>query len=53
MPPTRCGIAWPPAAINMIFIGASNELGEFESGLAATLFGVVPAVVLGGVGSST
>jgi hypothetical protein len=39
------------AAINMIFIGASNELGEFESGLAATWLGVVPAVVFGGVAS--
>jgi MFS family permease len=39
------------AAINMIFIGASNELGEFESGMAAALLGVVPAVVLGGLGS--
>jgi MFS family permease len=39
------------AAINMIFIGASNELGEFESGLAASWLGAVPAVVLGGVGS--
>lgn len=38
-------------AIELIFIGASNELGEFESGLAAHWFGVVPAVVLGGVGS--
>jgi MFS family permease len=39
------------AAINMMFIGASNELGEFESGMAAALLGVVPAVVLGGLGS--
>jgi hypothetical protein len=35
----------------MIFIGASNELGEFESGLAAQWFGAVPAVVLGGLGA--
>jgi hypothetical protein len=32
-----------------VFIGASNELGEFESGLTAKWFGLVPAVVLGGV----
>ena len=38
-------------AVDMIFIGASNELGEFESGLAAQWLGVVPAVVLGGVGT--
>ena len=38
-------------AVDMIFIGASNELGEFESGLAAQWFGAIPAVVLGGVGT--
>jgi hypothetical protein len=38
-------------AVNMLFIGASNELGEFESGFTAALFGTVPAVVLGGVGT--
>ncbi|GAC1615753.1 MAG: MFS transporter [Candidatus Acidiferrum sp.] len=38
-------------SVEMVFIGASNELGEFESGLAAHLFGTVPAVVLGGVGT--
>jgi MFS family permease len=38
-------------AVDMIFIGASNELGEFESGLAAQWLGAVPAVVLGGAGA--
>jgi len=38
-------------AVDMIFIGASNELGEFESGLAAQWLGAVPAVVLGGAGT--
>ncbi|MGB7844982.1 MAG: MFS transporter [Candidatus Acidiferrum sp.] len=38
-------------AVDMIFIGASNELGEFESGLAAQWLSAVPAVVLGGVGT--
>jgi hypothetical protein len=38
-------------AVNMLFIGASNELGEFESGVTAALFGTVGAVVLGGVGT--
>jgi MFS family permease len=38
-------------AVNMLFIGASNELGEFESGVTAALLGTVPAVVLGGVGT--
>jgi MFS family permease len=39
------------SAVNMVFIGASNELGEFESGLTAQWLGAVPAVVLGGVGT--
>jgi MFS family permease len=39
------------AAVNSVFIGASNELGEFESGAAAAVIGTVPAVVLGGVGT--
>jgi MFS family permease len=38
-------------AVNMLFIGASNELGEFESGITAALFGTVPAVVIGGLGT--
>ena len=38
-------------AVDMIFIGASNELGEFESGLAAQWLGAMPAVVLGGIGT--
>ena len=33
----------------MVFIGASNELGAFESGVAAALIGAVPAVVVGGI----
>jgi MFS family permease len=37
------------SAVNSMFIGASNELGEFESGLTASWFGAVPAVVVGGV----
>ena len=39
------------SAVNMVFIGASNELGEFESGVTARLFGVVQAAVIGGVGT--
>ncbi len=38
-------------AVNMLFIGASNELGEFESGITAALFGTVRAVVIGGLGT--
>src|SRR6266850_851819 len=38
-------------AVDMLFIGVSNELGEFESGLTAHWFGTVPAVVLGGIGT--
>ncbi len=37
------------ASVNHIFIGASNELGAFESGVAATIMGVVPSVLFGGV----
>ncbi len=39
------------SAVNGLFIGASNQLGEFESGVTAHWFGTVPAVVLGGVGT--
>ncbi|MBV9304368.1 MAG: MFS transporter [Acidobacteriaceae bacterium] len=39
------------SAVNMVFIGASNEVGQFESGITAQWFGTVPAVVLGGVGT--
>jgi MFS family permease len=39
------------AAVNSVFIGASNELGEFESGVLASLVGAVWAVVLGGAGT--
>jgi MFS family permease len=39
------------SAVNSMFIGTSNQLGEFESGLTAALFGVVPAVLIGGVGT--
>lgn len=38
-------------AVDMIFIGTSNEFGQFESGLTAQWFGTVPAVVLGGIGT--
>ena len=38
-------------AVNSLFIGASNQLGEFESGFTAAWFGSVPAVVLGGLGT--
>ncbi|MGL4961761.1 MAG: MFS transporter [Inquilinus sp.] len=38
-------------AVNMVFVGASNELGEFRSGISASLIGVVPAVVVGGLGT--
>ncbi|MBI2394778.1 MAG: MFS transporter [Deltaproteobacteria bacterium] len=50
-------LATPPSmrgrvsAVNLVFVGASNELGEFESGVTAAWLGVVPAVVLGGAGT--
>jgi MFS family permease len=54
---TLVQLATPPemrgrvSAVNMVFVGASNELGEFESGLTAEWFGAARAVVLGGVGT--
>jgi MFS family permease len=54
---TLVQVATPPemrgrvSAVNMLFVGASNELGQFESGITAQWLGTVPAVVLGGVGS--
>ena len=51
-------LTWTPdemrgrtSAVNSIFIGASNELGSFESGVTASLFGTIPAVVGGGIGT--
>ena len=39
------------SAVNMAFINASNELGEFESGVTAALLGTVTAVIVGGAGT--
>jgi len=39
------------SSVNMIFIGTSNQLGEFESGLTASFFGTVPAAFIGGIGT--
>ncbi|HXY62695.1 MAG TPA: MFS transporter, partial [Nitrospirota bacterium] len=39
------------SAVNSLFIGTSNQLGEFESGVTAAWFGVVPAVLIGGIGT--
>ncbi|QNI36791.1 MFS transporter [Edaphobacter albus] len=50
-------LATPPemrgrvSAVNWLFVGASNEFGEFESGLTAHWWGAVPAVIVGGIGS--
>jgi MFS family permease len=38
-------------AVNFLFIHASNQLGEFESGITAALFGAMPAALLGGIGT--
>jgi hypothetical protein len=38
-------------SLNSLFVGASNELGEFRAGMSAGLFGTVQAVVLGGIGT--
>ena len=39
------------SAVSTVFIGASNELGEFESGMLAAALGTVPSVVVGGIGT--
>jgi MFS family permease len=39
------------SAVNSLFIGTSNQLGEFESGVTASWFGIIPATILGGLGS--
>ncbi len=39
------------SAVNSVFIGASNQLGEFESGMMAAWFGTVPSVAIGGLGT--
>ena len=38
-------------AVNAVFVGASNEIGEFRAGMSAALIGVVPAIVVGGIGT--
>jgi MFS family permease len=54
---TLVQIATPPemrgrvSAVNLLFVGASNEFGEFESGVTAQWFGAVPAVIAGGIGT--
>ncbi len=39
------------SAVNMVFVGASNEVGQFESGITAQWFGTIASVVLGGLGT--
>ncbi len=39
------------SAVNSLFVGTSNQLGEFESGVTAALFGTIPAVLIGGLGT--
>jgi uncharacterized protein (DUF2062 family) len=39
------------SSVNQVFIGTSNQLGEFESGLTASWFGTVPAALIGGIGT--
>ena len=39
------------SAVSLVFIGASNELGEFESGITAGVFGTIPSVIIGGLGT--
>jgi hypothetical protein len=39
------------SAVSSMFVGTSNQLGEFESGLTASWFGTVPAAMIGGIGT--
>jgi hypothetical protein len=39
------------SAVHSLFTGTSNQLGAFESGLTAALFGTVPSVLIGGIGT--
>src|SRR5207237_10177272 len=48
---TPDGMRGRVSAVHSLFTGTSNQLGEFESGLLAALFGAVPAVLLGGIGT--
>jgi len=48
---TPDGMRGRVSAVHSLFTGTSNQLGEFESGLLAALFGAVPAVLIGGVGT--
>jgi MFS family permease len=48
---TRDDMRGRVSAVNSVFIGASNQVGQFESGVTAQWFGTVPAVIVGGVGA--
>lgn len=48
---TPDGMRGRVSAVNTVFLGASNELGGFESGAAAAFFGLIPAILIGGVGT--
>jgi len=48
---TPDGMRGRVSAVNSLFVGTSNTLGEFESGVTAAWFGVVPAVLIGGIGT--
>jgi len=48
---TPDGMRGRVSAVNSLFVGTSNQLGEFESGVTASLFGVVPAALIGGLGT--
>jgi len=39
------------AAVNSVFIGTSNQLGQFWAGVVAAMIGAVPAVIIGGIGT--
>ena len=48
---TPDGMRGRVSAVNSLFIGTSNQLGQFESGVTAAWWGLIPATVIGGVGS--
>jgi hypothetical protein len=48
---TPDGMRGRVSAVNTLFIGTSNQLGEFESGMTASWLGLIPATIIGGLGS--
>ena len=48
---SRLHKGWKGTAYNALFVGMSNQLGDFRAGMAAALIGAIPAVMVGGIGT--